>query len=163
MVVPEPHWRLRSAWCQVGNLRLPGESLPGHFIVFLRTARSLITFPHLLQMLCIPAVLHKAAEPYSTSPKRAHFLPPRQLSASCTHPSQGEGNGPALKDVPAELTAGDTALPLTRVSGTACGSGCCVCRKAGLHTAKVQANSGQQRWFPTQWHHGHFGHFWVSP
>lgn len=93
VVVPEPHWQLRSAWCQVRNLPLPGESLPGHFIVFLRTARSLITFPHLLQMLCIPAMLRRGAEPYSISPKRTHFSPPRQLSAPCM---QSKGKGAAL-------------------------------------------------------------------
>lgn len=140
---------------------MPGESLPGHFIEFLRTARSLIEFPHLLQMLCIPAMLHKGAEPYSISPKRTHFLPPRQLSASCMQ--SREGSGRALKDVPAELTAGDTALSLTHVSRTMCGSRSCVRRKAGLHATKVQANSGDQKWFLTQWHQGRFGHSWVSP
>lgn len=84
-------------------------------------------------------------------------------AVSFLHAIQGEGSGPALKDVPAELTAGDTALPLGRVSRTAGGSGSCVCRKAGLRAAKVQANTGEQKWFPTQWHQGRFGHFWVSP
>lgn len=66
--------QLSATW---GNPPLPGESLLGHFIVFLRTARSLITSLHLPQMLHIPVMLCKCAEPYSISPKRALCSPPQ--------------------------------------------------------------------------------------
>lgn len=174
VMVPEHCWQLGSAQCQAGNPPLPGESLLGHFIVFLRTARSFITSPHLPQMLHIPAILCKCAEPYSISPKRALCSTLQWLGAVCPgwpaglhlgrRPSQREGNCPAPKDVPTEATAGDTALPLTRVSGTAHGSECRACKEAGPRAAKVQANRGERRnGFQPWWHHGRLGHLWASP
>lgn len=94
-MVPESCWQPGSARCQAGNLPLPGESLPGHFIAFLRTARSLITSLHLPQMLHIPAMLRKCAEPCSISSKRARRLPPQGLAAS-RHGPRAKGKGTAL-------------------------------------------------------------------
>lgn len=165
VMVPEPRWQLGSALCQAGNPPLPGESLPGHFTVFLRTARSLITSPHLPQMLYIPAMLRKCAEPYSISPKRARCSPCQGWQAPATRPSRGEGNGPAPKDGLADLTAGDTALPLSpgqqdreRWQQVPCVQG-----GRTTHSQSSGKQRGEEKWFPTWWHRGRFGHLWVSP
>lgn len=106
---------------------------------FLRTARSLIEPPHLPQMLRIPAVRRRCAEPYSTplSPGPA---------ADSQAPSQAQGTGMArLPRMSPRCRKRVTQPCPSPVSGGPCGSGCCLHRVAALRAAKVQANRGKRR------------------
>jgi len=85
---------------------VPGKESPAargipawHFTVFLRMARSLIEPLHLPQMLYIPVMCHRCAEPYSTKTTASHCPQGQQLLVGSI-PDTVDRSSVVAKDVP---------------------------------------------------------------